>query len=216
MPDLLTSLLPPGVVVEQTGELIDQPVAPAEEAAVATAVPVRRAELRTGRVLARRAIGRLGLPGLAAAVIPVGPGREPVWPSGVVGSITHCPGFCAAAVARGEQLAALGIDVEPAQPLPPEVRAVVATPDELAAVDELGVPDRLLFCLKEAVFKAWYPATGAWLDFLDVRVEVGADGRFAVVPVADHLGAGGAWLAGLVGTWCATPSWLAATVTAHV
>jgi 4'-phosphopantetheinyl transferase EntD len=31
--------------------------------------------------------------------------------------------------------------------------------------------DRLLFCAKEAVFKAWFPLAGSWLDFADASIE---------------------------------------------
>lgn len=194
---MLRALLPSHVALaESTTEVDDGSAEPVERVAEAGMAPARRAEFRTGRALARTVLTRLGHP---AAGIAVGPSREPVWPAGVVGSITHCPGRYAAAVASRADLEALGIDAEPDAALPPEVRAVVATPAELAAVEAQGLPDRLLFCAKEAVFKAWFPRERSWLDLLDVEVSV-EPGRFRVDPVA-RSGAQAAWLGGLEGRW---------------
>lgn len=106
----------------------------------------------------------------------------PAWPSGVVGSITHCAGYRGAVAARSEMWAALGVDAEPALPLPPGVLGLVATAQERRMVVELsrdvpGVPwDRLLFSAKESVYKAWHPATGRWIGTRAVEVAFTADG----------------------------------------
>ena len=40
--------------------------------------------------------------------------------------------------------------------------------------------DRLLFCMKEAIYKAWFPLTGRWLGFEDAMVSVApAEGTFS-------------------------------------
>ncbi|MFC6986559.1 4'-phosphopantetheinyl transferase superfamily protein [Streptomyces cirratus] len=49
---------------------------------------------------------------------------------------------------------------------------------ELAAAHPGVFWDRLLFCAKEAVYKAWYPATGVWLGFRDATVALSPDGTF--------------------------------------
>lgn len=144
-----------------------------EEAALARAVEKRRREFATVRLCARRALVRLGV-----EPAPIVPGRRgvPQWPSGVVGSMTHCDGYRAAAVARAAEFLAIGIDAEPNQPLPPGVAEAVARPEEVAAVGDLtrAVPgvsfDRLLFCAKEAVFKACFPLSGREIDFTDALV----------------------------------------------
>ena len=38
--------------------------------------------------------------------------------------------------------------------------------------------DRILFCAKEVVLKAWFPLTRRWLDFADVSTTVRLDGTF--------------------------------------
>ena len=82
---------------------------PEEAAAVQHAVEKRRREFAVGRMLARAALAAIGDP---PSAIPTGNHREPVWPAGIVGSITHCAGYCAAAVARDAMVVALGIDAE--------------------------------------------------------------------------------------------------------
>ncbi|WP_394816075.1 4'-phosphopantetheinyl transferase family protein, partial [Clavibacter michiganensis] len=94
---------------------VDGGLAGDESDAVATALPGRRAEFVTGRVLARRALAALGRrPGS----IPVARDGAPVWPAGIVGSITHCVGLRACAVGRRDEHAGIGIDATPARPLP--------------------------------------------------------------------------------------------------
>jgi len=103
----------------------------------------------------------------------------------VVGSITHCEGYRAAAVGRAEAFAAIGIDAEPHDVLPDGVLAQVASDSERAALASLATLapefcwDRILFCVKESVYKAWFPATGRWLGFADADVELDPDGSFA-------------------------------------
>ena len=146
----------------------------AEEArALGSAVDGRRREFATGRACARQALARLGI---APVAIGGGAHGEPLWPAGVVGSITHCARYRACAVARSEDVLALGIDAEPAAPLPDGVLATIASGEERRAIaaHESGVCwDRVLFSAKEAVFKAWFPLTGQVLGFeeADVRID---------------------------------------------
>ncbi|HEY9473521.1 MAG TPA: 4'-phosphopantetheinyl transferase superfamily protein [Mycobacteriales bacterium] len=154
-----------------------------EEADIARAVDRRRREFSTARHCARRALAELGLPAVA---IPRGPKGEPCWPEGVVGSITHCTGYRGAVVARTRDLHTVGIDAEPNGPLPDGVLGAVSLPAErtmladLAGTDAGGVDrvhwDRLLFCAKESVYKAWFPLARRWLGFEDARVALDPEG----------------------------------------
>jgi 4'-phosphopantetheinyl transferase EntD len=100
----------------------------------------------------------------------------PPWPVGIVGSLTHCDGYRAAVVARVEQVALLGLDAEPHEPLPPGILELVSLPPErdqlrcLAAANPEVAWDRLLFCAKEAVYKAWFPRVRRWLGFEDAHI----------------------------------------------
>ncbi|WP_444662704.1 4'-phosphopantetheinyl transferase family protein [Cellulomonas sp. CW35] len=185
---MLADLLPPGVeVTERHGPPVTVPLFADEERAVAQAVPARRAEYAAVRGCAREALSRLGVTTLA---VPSAPNRAPVWPQGVVGSMTHCAGYRAAAVARAGAWAGLGIDAEPRAPLPPEVAALVLDESERAPLAELDpalCADRVLFSAKESAYKVWSPITGVWLGFEDVRVRL-EDDTFVVRLLKPGLG----------------------------
>ena len=152
-----------------------------EEAHIATSVPKRRAEFRTVRECARDALAQLGLP--RPRQIPEERGAPP-WPEGIVGSMTHCHRYRAAAVARVTLVAALGIDAEPHEALPPELVADIATSRERVELSLLSSRHpqihwpRLLFSAKESVYKAWYPSQRSWLGFEDVQIRFGRTGEF--------------------------------------
>jgi 4'-phosphopantetheinyl transferase EntD len=202
---LLTSLLPRSVASYDTFTSASPHELPAIEAvSVRRAVPKRRAEFATGRSCARRALAALGLPD---ATVPVGPNREPCWPAGVVGSITHAAGYCAAAVARQESVLGIGIDAEPDEPLPPDVLPVVTSASERQHLVSLraATPDiawcRLLFAAKEAVYKAWYPRTRSWLGFDDVEVFFHPEQDRFTATVPGLPTADGAVLSQVTGAW---------------
>ncbi len=176
MKAMLSDLLPPSAsAVEAFGDETPSPLFPEEEALVSNAVSKRRHEFATARRCAREALAKLGVPG---APLLSGPHREPLWPAGIVGSITHCQGYRAAVVARRSDLASLGIDAEPRAPLPSGVLTAIALPQEitrlaeLSAADPAGCWDRLLFCAKESVYKAWFPLAGRWLGFEDADIMI--------------------------------------------
>ena len=193
---VLADLLPPGVVaVESFGPCATAPLIGDEAAAVARAVPARRAEYAAVRACARDALERLGV---GRPAVPSAPDRSPVWPDGVVGALTHCDGYRAAAVAHAGTWAGVGIDAEPLAPLPDGVADLVTSDDErgdLADVDPAHFPDRVLFSAKESVYKVWYPVVRTWLGFEDVRVRLG-DGTFTA-----HLAVTGLGVDTLHGRW---------------
>jgi len=174
---MIERLLPDSVVVVSTRQDVGTELFEQERATVSRAVEQRRREFTTGRACARTALRRLGV---APVAIPAGERGQPLWPPGVVGSITHCRGYRACAVARVGELRSVGIDAEVHEPLPAGVLEQVAFGRErtMAAGAGAGVHlDRLLFSAKETVYKAWFPLTGRWLGFEDVElsVDVGAE-----------------------------------------
>ncbi|GAA1502706.1 4'-phosphopantetheinyl transferase superfamily protein [Streptomyces albidochromogenes] len=209
---VLASLLPPQVTAVDTFHDSPEPhgggarlLFPQEEALVSAAVAKRRHEFATVRHCARTALASFGLP--PAPVLP-GPRGAPQWPDGMVGSLTHCAGYRAAAVARDTTVAALGIDAEPAEPLRDEgVLRLVTLADERTALRALaahrpGVPwDRLLFSAKESVYKAWSPLTGRWLGFHDARVTLRPDGTFTADLLVPGATRAGTTLTGFDGRW---------------
>ncbi|MEQ9399185.1 MAG: 4'-phosphopantetheinyl transferase superfamily protein [Longimicrobiales bacterium] len=151
-----------------------------EARAVARAVPGRREEFARGRAAAREALVKAGGP---AAEIGVGPGREPLWPAGWIGSITHCRDLVGAVVAPASSAAGLGLDAEPDLPLPIDVVGSVMDRTEEASAAASAMPLVAVFCAKEAVHKAVFPTTRVWMDFTDVRVHFAEGGSFRVEPV---------------------------------
>jgi 4'-phosphopantetheinyl transferase EntD len=176
-----------------------------EQAIVRRAVDKRRNEFATARGCARRALAQLGF---APVAIGSGERGEPLWPAGVVGSITHCEAYRACAVARVGEVATIGIDAEPNAALPDGVLGDIARPEELPELERLQVdrPDihwgRVLFSAKESIYKAWYPVTRRWLGFEDAIVTLDRRERTFTARLlveAPTLGQGS--LADLSGRW---------------
>lgn len=148
---------------------------PEEQAVIERAVAKRGGEFATGRHCARRALAELGI---APGPIGTGVKGEPLWPPGVVGSITHCDGYRGCAVSAADDLSALGIAAETDAPLPDGLSADIAMAGEAAQLAMLAAAhpdvswDRLLLCMKEAVYKAWFPLAESQLGFEDAMVSI--------------------------------------------
>lgn len=184
---VLGALVPEAVVaVEARGAVAPDPLLPAERAQVANAVDKRRREHALGRSCARRALGALGV---APVAIINDADRAPVWPAGVIGSITHTHDYCCAIVARAGRWASLGVDAELLRPLERSVRDKIVLPAEeaqLAALDPAIAWPCVVFSIKEAIYKASFPLDRRWLDFLDVEVRLdAARGAFAAFELAN-------------------------------
>ncbi len=158
---------------------------PEEEPAIARAVEKRRREFIAGRLCAREAMAALGLP--PAAIVPA-KDRAPIWPAGVIGTITHTDTWCAAAIARAaEGVRALGLDVEPDEPLKPTLVRPITIPEERAWLDaqpasERGLLGKLVFSAKESAYKAQYALTGCFFGFSGMRIHLDVPGaRFVAV-----------------------------------
>lgn len=193
-----------------SAEIYDDPPGlaplPEEEPLVARSVAKRRNEFVTVRHCARQALGELGL-----APVPIlkGDKGEPCWPDGVVGSLTHCDGFRGAVVGRSAEVRALGIDAEPHDTLPKGVLDAISLPVERLELG--GLPgglhwDRILFCAKEATYKAWFPLTHRWLGFEDAHIRFttdssGSAGTFESRILIDPAAESGPPLTVLAGRW---------------
>lgn len=187
---------------------------PEERAAVAGAAAGRRAEFLAGRACAHRALGALGRDGVG---VGRGPAREPLWPPGVVGSISHAGDLAVAVAATDSHAWGLGVDLEPLEsPLDAAVERLVLTDSERTACRSWPGGSTTVFCIKECVYKCVFPATRWQLEFEEVTVELDpASGRYrailderfrlggiALPPLEGRVGvAGGFALAGL----CAAP-----------
>jgi 4'-phosphopantetheinyl transferase EntD len=204
---VLERILPEVAAVASTKGDREVELFPAEREALGEAVEKRRREFVTARACARDALGRLGI---APQPIPNGSRGEPVWPDGVVGSITHCACYRACAVASDRDLVTLGVDAEPDRPLPADLVGDIALSEErreierLAAADPSVNWDRLLFSIKESIYKAWFPLTRSWLGFEDASVSIDRKrGTFAAHLLVPGPTLNGRHLDGFSGRWLA-------------
>ncbi|MFI6640461.1 4'-phosphopantetheinyl transferase [Streptomyces sp. NPDC050504] len=206
---LIRAILPPSVTcAEATADVVDVVLPAEEQALVARSVDSRRAEFTTGRTCARRALADLGV--TAGPILSDARGA-PQWPNGTIGSITHCDGYRAAVAARTADVVTLGIDAEANQPLPEGILEAVALPAEREWVRALlrARPevhwDRLLFSMKETVYKAWYPLARCMLDFDEAHLAVDPDQHtFTARLLRPGPEVSGRPVTGFSGRWTAT------------
>jgi len=181
---LLQGLLPPqtswhGCALSADPGLVEA-LPPAEALAVRQAVASRQREFALGRWCARQALQSMGRP---ASVIPVGANRVPVWPAGVVGSISHDEGWCIAGVAPADRWAGLGVDTELVARLRLDMATQLCTAWESARwLGDTEAPVRIarlarVFSLKEAAFKVLFPRFGQWIDFHQAEATELPDGE---------------------------------------
>jgi 4'-phosphopantetheinyl transferase EntD len=136
---------------------------------------------------------------------------EPCWPDGVVGSLTHCTGYRGAVVGRSAAVRSVGIDAEPHDTLPHGVLDAISLPEERGEIPQVMSADlhwdRILFCAKEATYKAWFPLTKRWLGFEDAHISFEADspgsatGGFVSRILIDGAALTGPPLTALRGRW---------------
>jgi 4'-phosphopantetheinyl transferase EntD len=203
---VIERILPPEVAAaESFGDPAAAELFPEEEAALGRSVPARRLEFGSVRHCARAALARIGIP--PAPLVP-GERGAPGWPDGVVGSMTHCAGYRAAAVAPDRAVLTVGIDAEPHAPLPPGILEAVSLPAERTRLRAAAAArpevrwDRLLFSAKEAVYKAWFPVTRRWLDFGEADIALDPDaGTFTARLLVPGPRVAGRELAGFAGRW---------------
>ncbi len=187
----LEGLFPPSVVwIEADEGSWTTPLLPEEEAYARRYGEERRREFRAGRTCAREALRRLGF---AEYPLLPGPRRAPLWPPGVVGTITHCRGFCAAAVARREKIVGLGLDAERAHSVGPALARLVCTRRERWWIEQTPAPSEgdwltLCFTVKEAVYKSVAPDLALPFRLRGIHVELDVPTRSfeAGVDTAPH------------------------------
>lgn len=175
---LINSLFPLQVItVEADPTLVRETCYPEEEAYVRNAMPKRRQEFTAGRLCARRALTQFGVKNLP---LLVGKYREPIWPPGIVGSISHTERYCGVAIAWKTEIESLGLDVELTRKLSGDYWKQICTRQELSWINSLPSDRRqenaaLIFSAKECLYKCQYAISKRWLDFHDVTITVNPD-----------------------------------------
>lgn len=214
---MIERILPDSVVTAESRAAREQiDLFPEEAEFISRSVPQRQDEFGAVRACARRALAALGLPPIP--LVP-GPRGEPRWPEGVVGSMTHCTGYRAAALAPAGLVLTLGIDTERNEPLPEGVLEAIAVPEELPMLaalrraDLFVHADRLLFSAKESVYKAWFPLMGKMLDFSEAALRLDADGTFNARLLVPGPVVEGRRLSGFEGRWLVEDDLVATAIT---
>ncbi|HLZ67455.1 MAG TPA: 4'-phosphopantetheinyl transferase superfamily protein [Aliidongia sp.] len=160
----------------------------AEAAHIVRARPGRAREFAAGRQCARQALERLGRSGWDLLVRA---DRTPLWPLGIVGSISHTTGCCGVAIGEQRHFRSIGLDIELDGRLTPDLHEQILTPSERSVLEKLpaGLVDKratLVFSAKEAFYKCQHPLTAEWMDFTDITVDLPDDlpeaGRLVVRP----------------------------------
>lgn len=158
---------------------------------VSNAVASRQQEFATGRWLVGQALRQI-TPSQADEPVGIGPLRQPLWPAGIIGSISHDGGLCAVAVLQMashealEQLAGIGIDLIDIATRRGKMTDIapifVTTAAELETAAQFALPaapEMVLFSLKEAIIKA---LCGTLDDFIDMRaIHLLPDGAVTVL-----------------------------------
>jgi 4'-phosphopantetheinyl transferase EntD len=213
----LSILLPTCVKLSERHHDRDpEPLFPGEIEYLEKAVEKRRLEFVTARRCARDALGGIGV--TRPPMVP-GVAGSPPWPTGIVGSITHCAGYRGAAVAWDSDVWGLGIDAEPHEGLPVDVLDVVATDLEVERISRLASSrpdiawDRLLFSAKESVYKVWFPLSRTWLGFEEADVTLEESGRFRATLARELALPGGVSTRELRGRWASDERHVVTAVT---
>jgi 4'-phosphopantetheinyl transferase EntD len=173
-----------GAEMEDLGQLLILP--PAEEALVERAVAKRQREFALGRACARTALEKLGH---GDAVIGRAPSGAPLWPDGIVGSITHTKGYAAALVGEASRFSGIGVDAERVGGVTRNLWPRLfddAELDYLAALDDAAqaCAATLIFSAKETSYKAW--GCSGPLSFLEIRITPHTNG-FAAIRGGENL-----------------------------
>lgn len=169
---MLDKIVPSSVSLKiADDEMWDKSLSEQEESYLINSVEKRKREFRAGRNAAKEALKQIGCTG--EIVIPVGEMRQPVWPNGFTGSISHTNNYCAAVIARRRDYLSIGIDVEASSPLEPDLHKLICTKTERDWLKSQVKPAelaKLIFCIKEAIFKAYYPIYSVFFEFQDAEV----------------------------------------------
>ncbi len=194
----LSAVFPQSVNIAVVGlEKCEQKATEPELAALGAASDARLREFSAGRVAARRAMHGINLP---PADILVGRHRQPLAPAGVLISITHDQEYAVAAATVQSRWHGIGIDIAQADELPVNLHSMVCRGQDLENLREgetVGQRAKLIFCLKEALFKAIFPQVNDWMNFSQSEICVDhGRGEFSAQVYAEHgaeLSLQGAW-----------------------
>ena len=153
----------------------NQKLHPAEENYFSQLSSVSRKEhYRSGRICAGEVLSKLGT--LGQPVLRDPQTREPLWPEGISGAITHSGNWAAAAAGKTSDVSGIGIDLEDLErQVDSRISRHVCIPEEQKWLQECGEDFleqnlKIIFSAKESIFKAFFPYTRTYLHFHDARI----------------------------------------------
>ena len=146
----------------------------------------RDTEFATGRLAAKQALAGVGVEGFT---VLKGDKGEPLWPAGVVGSISHTQDVCVASVSDADGLLGLGVDVEAQRILKANIQRVICREEELSLHwhDDNELAKLIIFSAKESVYKALYPTQQRFIGFKEVSVEFDDELGFLATLVGEDV-----------------------------
>jgi 4'-phosphopantetheinyl transferase EntD len=200
----LAGLFPASVVAAELTSPVPRTLLTASELhSISHCGEKRIQDFARGRACAHRVLSELGIQNFS---LLAGEKREPIWPDGITGSITHTAGFAAAVAAPRSEIAAVGVDCEIIESVDEELWSRICTPTEQARLVCVPVPERgrqaaLIFAAKEAFYKCQFPVSREWVGFEDVDIEPtyrpATAGTFRILP-QKSLPVSEGWVASLV------------------
>ena len=153
----------------------NQKLHPAEENYFSQLSSVSRKEhYRSGRICAGEVLSKLG--SIGQPVLRDPQTREPLWPEGISGAITHSGNWAAAAAGKTSEVLGIGIDLEDLErQVDSRISRHVCLPEEQKWLQECGEDFleqnlKIIFSAKESIFKAFFPYTRTYLHFHDARI----------------------------------------------
>lgn len=144
------------------------------------AVYGRREEYIAGRACAKAAMELLGISG----VVAFGDDRKPIWPGGIVGSITHSKKFAVASIGLADEFHSIGIDCEVVMTKAKfdSLSNHLATSDDLKLFngEDDDLTATIIFSAKEALFKLINPLCHKFFGFDHATLKVIGDDFFEI------------------------------------
>ena len=130
----------------------------------------RLSDFKASRYCAKQVLLKLGIKEFP---VLINQHRAPIWPKNIVGSLSHCKKRCLAVIAKSGEIKAIGLDVETNKPIDQEQAALICTRIDIEQFKHYPNPyiaAKIIFSVKESIFKCLHPLYRKWIDFKDVDV----------------------------------------------
>lgn len=190
---MINTLIPNNIACEFSYENRDTSEVHIDEIKLIQNAPKsRQLEFLNGRNNAHLALQTLQFNSPKAILI--GKNREPLWPISIVGSITHCEGYCAAVVAYKKNIIGVGIDAELNSNLSDKLTLTTQTINEinknksLVSMNKNICVNKLIFSAKESAFKFIHSFIQEYINFNVIEISLNFDTKsFSIIFIKQTL-----------------------------